>query len=509
MRLKKTMKKNKIASIMLTGILAAAMVVPTFAANITISGTGAEFQAYRLLDLTTSFKTDHDASHAGEHTGDCYNYSYTVPTKYEAALKAVTGKGTEAEVIDYLENMTSDQTRAFANAVYAQVKTLGADETTTGKTISGAEQGYYLIVESQKGADPDTVSLVMLDTAGQDNITVATKEGVPTLEKKIVENGKDVDAADYAVGDTVSFRLTGTMPDNIDGYAKYKYIIHDSLSKGLEFKADSVVVTIDESTIDKANYQVKTEGLHEGCSFEVIFDDLKACGQNIAKDTKVIVTYDTELTAAADIGNPGNPNTAHLEFSSDPNAGGERETAKTPEDKVAAFTFEVIVDKTDKGGEPLAGANFKLMIEKDGKFVDYKSNEMTEGQTKFTFTGLDSGKYNLVETKVPAGYNKADDVEFEIVSTMDGDDEESAEPSLTNLEVKDMDGNVISGEGKTFIVNVSEGSASTTVVNTTGIRLPSTGGMGTYVIYGGGAALVAGGIALAVIKKKKDSDAEA
>ena len=149
------------------------------------------------------------------------------------------------------------------------------------------------------------------------------------------------------------------------------------------------------------------------------------------------------------------------------------------------------------------------MIEKDGKFVDYKSNEMTEGQTKFTFTGLDSGKYKLVETKVPAGYNKADDVEFEIVSTMDGDDEESAEPSLTNLEVKDMDGNVISGEGKTFIVNVSEGSASTTVVNTTGIRLPSTGGMGTYVIYGGGAALVAGGIALAVIKKKKDSDAEA
>lgn len=53
MRVKEMMKKNKIASIMLTGILAAAMAVPAFAADITIDGTGSEFQAYRLLNLTT------------------------------------------------------------------------------------------------------------------------------------------------------------------------------------------------------------------------------------------------------------------------------------------------------------------------------------------------------------------------------------------------------------------------------------------------------------------------
>lgn len=505
MRVKEMMKKNKIASIMLTGILAAAMAVPAFAADITIDGTGSEFQAYRLLDLTTSNKTCEETH---EHTAACqYNYSYTVPEKYAAALKAVTGKETEAEVIDYLEKMTADETRAFANAVYAQVKTLGADETTTGKTISGAEQGYYLIVESQKGADPDTVSLVMLDTAGQDNITVTTKEGVPTLTKKIVEGDKDVDAADYAVGDTVSFKLTGTMPDNIDGYAKYKYIMHDSLSKGLEFKADSVVVTIDGSTIDKANYQVKTEGLHEGCSFEVIFDDLKACGKTITKNTKVIVTYDAELTAAADIGNPGNPNTARLEFSSDPNTGGEGETAKTPEDKVAAFTFELVVNKIDKDKQPLAGAEFELQVlDKDGQKIKAIPVEMNDTGTAFTFTGLDSGKYKLVETKVPAGYNKADDVEFEIVSTMT---EEAADPSLTNLVIMQNEEVVSSGEDAKFSVVIDAGQATTAVVNTTGIRLPSTGGMGTYVIYGGGAALVAGGIALAVIKKKKDSGAEA
>ena len=507
MRVKEMMKKNKIASIMLTGILAAAMAVPAFAADITIDGTGSEFQAYRLLNLTTSAKSCEDTH---EHTAACqYNYAYTVNETYREALQAVIGEdASDVDIIETIGNMKGDDAiRKFANGMFAQVKEMEADETATGKTISNADQGYYLIVESQKGADPDTVSLVMLDTAGQDNITVAAKEGVPTLEKKIVENGKDVDAADYAVGDTVSFKLTGTMPDNIDGYAKYKYIMHDSLSKGLEFKVDSVVVTIDGSTIDKTNYQVKTEGLHEGCSFEVVFDDLKACDQAINKDTKVIVTYDAKLTAAADIGNPGNPNTAHLEFSSNPNAGGEGETAKTPEDKVAAFTFELVVNKVDKDKQPLAGAEFELQVlDKDGQKIKAIPVEMNDAGTAFTFTGLDSGKYKLVETKVPAGYNKADDVEFEIVSAMT---EEAADPRLTNLVIMQNEEVVSSGEDAKFSVVIDAGQATTAVVNTTGIRLPSTGGMGTYVIYGGGAALVAGGIALAVIKKKKDSGAEA
>ena len=359
------MKKNKIASIMLTGILAAAMAVPAFAADITIDGTGSEFQAYRLLDLTTSNKTCEETH---EHTAACqYNYSYTINKKYDAALKAVTTKTTEEEIVDYLEHLTADQTRKFADDIYAQVKDLAADKTASGKTISGVDQGYYLIVETQKDGDSDTYSLVMLDTAGQNDITVATKEGTPTLEKKIVDNGKDVDAADYNIGDLVSFKLTGTMPDNIDGYKTYKYIMHDSLSAGLAFKAGSVKVAIDGTAITDG-FEVKTPGLDDGCSIEVAFTDIKA-GHTITKNTKVVVTYDAELTTAADIGNPGNPNDAHLEYSSNPNAGGEGETSVTPPDKVAAFTFEVIVDKVDKAGKPLTGAEFELQVKKNGEWV--------------------------------------------------------------------------------------------------------------------------------------------
>ena len=165
------------------------------------------------------------------------------------------------------------------------------------------------------------------------------------------------------------------------------------------------------------------------------------------------------------------------------------------------------MNKIDKDKQPLAGAEFELQVlDKDGQKIKAIPVEMNDAGTAFTFTGLDSGKYKLVETKVPAGYNKADDVEFEIVSTMT---EEAADPSLTNLVIRQNGEVVSSGNDAKFSVVIDAGQATTAVVNTTGIRLPSTGGMGTYVIYGGGAALVAGGIALAVIKKKKDSGAEA
>ena len=482
---------------MLAGVMSACLSVSAFAADITINGQGEKFEAYQLLSLTTSLKTG-DHGHEGDtHDASCYNYSYTVNEKYREALKTVTGEVDDAGIISHIGEMSADSVRAFADSMYAQVKSLGADETASGKTFSGADQGYYLIVESQNSADPDSVSLVMLDTAGQENVTVSTKEGVPTLEKKIVDAGSDVDAADYAIGDTVSFKLTGTMPDNIDGYKTYMYIFHDSLSRGLSLKADSIKVTVDG--VAASDYFVKTEGLDEGCSFEIVFNDIKA-SRSITKDAKVIVTYDAELTAAADIGNPGNPNTARLEFSNDPYTEGD--TSTTPDDKVAAFTFEVTVNKTDRDNNPLAGANFKLQIEEDGEFVDYKEYALADGQTKFTFTGLDAGKYKLVETKVPDGYNRADDVEFEIAAAMD---ENSDDPKLTNLVVKQGDKILSEGDDALFTISIDAGTATTSVVNHTGIRLPSTGGMGTYAIYGGGGALIAGGIILTIMKKKEEN----
>ena len=106
----------------------------------------------------------------------------------------------------------------------------------------------------------------------------------------------------------------------------------------------------------------------------------------------------------------------------------------------------------------------------------------------------------LVETKVPDGYNKADDVEFQIVAVLD---ENAADPRILSLKVMQDGKEVSSGENSLFTVVVDAGTATTSVVNNTGIRLPSTGGAGTYLIYGGGGAAVAGAVVLFVLKKKK------
>ena len=160
------------------------------------------------------------------------------------------------------------------------------------------------------------------------------------------------------------------------------------------------------------------------------------------------------------------------------------------------------MNKTDKSGAALAGANFELQIERNGQYETYRTNDLQDGQTKFTFTGLDAGKYKLVETKGPDGYNRADDVEFEIAAAMD---ENSDDPKLTNLVVKQGDKILSEGDDALFTISIDAGTATTSVVNHTGIRLPSTGGMGTYAIYGGGGALIAGGIILTIMKKKEEN----
>ena len=51
-------------------------------------------------------------------------------------------------------------------------------------------------------------------------------------------------------------------------------------------------------------------------------------------------------------------------------------------------------------------------------------------------------------------------------------------------------------------VDISEGSATTDVVNLSGTELPSTGGMGTTILYVVGAILVIGAGILLVTKKR-------
>ena len=490
-------RTKKTVSILLALVMTVCSALTAFAANITITGgaSGAEYAAYRLLKATD---------------GGDGKIAYTLNSKYTDILQDITGKTTGSDIVDYISKLDAEAIREFADSVYGEIKSasITADVTATGNEFNNVDQGYYLIAETKTGGDSDTYSLVMLDTAGKSNITVETKEDAPTVTKKVTEKNDSTgdtstqDAADYDIGDNVPFTLTGTVSAKYADYKKYYYAFHDTLSSGLKFNADSVVVKIDGTTIDTSKYSVVTTGPTDGCTFEIVFDNLKSIN-SVTKDSEITVEYTAELLSTATVGGSGNTNTVKLEYSNNPydKDDGKPGTGKTPEDKVTVFTYKLVVNKVDGNKQALEGAGFTL-YKYDSATSDYVAvgAEIT-GKTTFTFTGLDAGKYKLVETTVPDGYNQADDIVFTVEATYNTN---SVDPKLTDLVVKDKDGAVISGTDKVFSITLNEGKVSTDVVNNSGTELPSTGGMGTYMFYIIGGIMVAVAIVLIVSKKRME-----
>ena len=303
-------KLKKLFAAMVAMVMAFAMGVTVYAADITITNgaAGSEYAAYRLLNATDG----------GEG-----KFAYTLNDKYAAALKEVTGKTEDKDVINYISGLDADGIRAFADAVFAKIKTLEPEAKTSDDKFSGVDQGYYLIAETKTGDEGDTYSLVMLDTAGNDSVTVTTKEDRPELEKKVKEKNDSTgaesdwqDAADYDIGDNVPFQLTGTVDAKYDKYGSYYYAFHDTMSDGLTFNADSVTVTVDGTAVT-TGYEVVTEDLDDGCTFEVRFADLKNI-KAVKAGSKVVVNYTAKLNENAVIGEGGNTNVSKLEYSNNP-----------------------------------------------------------------------------------------------------------------------------------------------------------------------------------------------
>ena len=131
----------------------------------------------------------------------------------------------------------------------------------------------------------------------------------------------------------------------------------------------------------------------------------------------------------------------------------------------------------------------------EGYRWDAVGDEIT-GVTTFTFSGLDDGDYKLSEITTPNGYNTIDDVEFTVTAEHDV---ESDSPALTKLS-----GDATTGSLE-FTSSTSAGSLTTDVVNKKGSVLPSTGGMGTTILYVVGTILVLAAGILLVTKKRMDA----
>ena len=527
---------KKLVSILLALAMILAMATTAFAAEDTTlnieDSDGKNYVGYQLLELTTSLKTgEHHPNTCDNvnHSSDCYNYAYTVNAKYlavfqaevfanggnylwEDSTKPATADGiTEAQILKYLSNQTSDNgdtyhtMRQVADRLYRAIiaANIAPDKENMTGTNDNIEQGYWMIADVTELDGNEANSLVMVDTKGQDALTITPKTALPTVEKKVkdIEDSEDEnirdnawhDTADHDIGDTVPFKLTGTLPSNAAYYTTFTMVFHDTLSAGLTFDSNSVKVfmydtkykaDVDTDLNDGKDvtdkFTVVTTGLTDGCTFEVGCENVYTI-EGVTKDTAFVVYYEAKLNETAVIGAAGNPNEVYLEFSNNPYGEG---TGNTEEDEVVVYTYQLVINKTDSHGHALKGAGFTLYKKNlAGEYEAVGTELKGDDMTTFTWTGLDDGDYKLEETTVPEGYNEMSDILFSI-------------SAVHNATLESLDGGLM-GTGV-----VETGAITKDIENRTGTVLPETGAKGTFMLITISTMLVMVAAVFMVTRKK-------
>ena len=544
---------KKLSAILLALVMVLSMTATAFAANVTLP-TGEvlknhSFTAYQvfkgdwsaedntvgvLSNVTEGDGVDFDDFLAALQANAEFGSKFTACKTAEDVAKVLSGTANDSALAKAVAEI------AYANIVEAAGIALSAGENTL-------DDGYYLVVDSTENvADGSAYNKALLQVVG--DITIGVKTDAPTLEKKVQEDNKTVgdntygegynDVADYDIGEAVPFILVASVP-NMAEYDTYKYIFHDTLSAGLTVPSSVVVYLSSDKKVDDADTEISDDAYDfaaNGQSFTVSFENLKTVvGTSGAK--YVIVAYTAVLNAGAEIGLPGNPNTAYLEYSNNPNHSGEGDndnTGKTPDDKVIVFTYELDTTKIDgataEAEDPteLADAEFVLykvensvnkyaIVDANGKItgwaeattgadgkVAYPANSTLKSDADglFKVIGLDDGTYYLKETKAPVGYNLLkEDITVVITATTTNNDEwTSSDPAaaLTNL--------AVTADGKAGAADKNTGIASITVANNKGTTLPETGGVGTTILYAVGGLLVLGAAVLLITKKRMENN---
>lgn len=531
-----------------TAMAAEGDVTITIGSETTPASVGDVYAGYRLFDETEAT--------VGEKTNVAYQKrtNWNHYDKVVEAIKDVDSSATltaDSKVDDFVAaigKFDSTKTKRFAENLYKSLKKDGvAADANSAAVAAGAfsttlsgPQGYYLIVQTTAANDAGkTMSAVIVNTAGQAGVTVSPKKDTVTVSKKVQENMDGVNnpasednwgtAADYNIDDYVKFQLTGSLPTDYADYTSYEYTFHDTADQGLTFVNDTthpvkVYAVNDNNKVELkqdtlTGYQVLTSDIN-GETFNVKFADLKKAQAektgdtvNITSSTQIVVEYYAQLNENAVLGSNGNQNKVYLQFSN--NKYGEG-TGKTEEHKVTVFTFKLEVTKygkTDSDKEALNGAGFTLykatkVNPADSDYAKVGDEVQHTNGNVFDFTGLDSGYYKIVETTTPKGYNTIDPITFTVTATYNSADEPG---TLTDLTVTDVKVGGVASAEQTFTVNRGTGEAGTAqiktdVVDIPGSKLPSTGGMGTVLLYVAGIAVfVLAGATLVMALRRRNA----
>ena len=419
--------------------------------SITINNAieGQTYTIYKILDLESY---------------DGNNYSYKAESGWDAFITGAGKSYLKTNENGYVEFVgTEADMPAFAKSALQFAKDKGlpkvasktADATNT-VTFGTLSLGYYLI-------DSSTGALCSLDTT-RPTATVQEKNSVPTVDKTILDSNNTTKKNSANIGDTVLFKTTIDVNKGAENY-----VLHDKMDAGLTFDSIYSVQAHKPAPVIGTDCILQTENLGDDCTFHLVFTQKYL--NNLTDSHEIDVVYGATVNENAKI-NQANTNQTWLTYG---------DSKKSNVDETQTFSFGIPVFKyTGLTNTGLADAQFKLYKDEackdEVKLTKTKADDHTyrvdpEGNAtmvspidgKFNVNGLKAGTYYLKEMAAPKGYNKL------------------AKPIKVTI---DNDGKI------TVVDKTTTEVTEVGVENKSGTLLPSTGGMGTTLIYLAGIVLV-------------------
>lgn len=446
-----------------------------------------------------------------------------------AFLEAI---GIKAGVGNYTQTQLNNAIKAQKNKTIEFVK---ENATNSNKMSTAAESGeakfeglfldkLYVFAETDaknaalasnatKKVNVTKVSvpfLVSLPFTGKDGNPVTelkvypkNSTGTESIDKKIIEGNQKKETTVANIGDTINYEVEYSIPVTEQGLVKL--VVKDTMSKGLTFDRNSIIVKNEGTEVNSTNYEVKSIKSSEGNTNITIEFNQTYCENLVKPSTQnFTITYKATLNNNAVLGKDGNTNSVTVTYQ---NAKDSEKTLPNKDTKV--FTYGIDLTKLGEGKTPLKDVEFELKDVTNNKVLNVKTNNdatnsyytpdgnssiklTTDDKGKIYIRGLKPGTYQLTETKTNAGYVLLKDpVVIEIK-----DDNATGEAEAS------VDSKPVTMQNDQKNKDSAKAEVPLTVVNSKGFDLPATGGRGIALFTIAGIAIVAAAGSLLFMRKR-------
>lgn len=480
----------------------------TFTAETAEQLTNAKLKAYKIGDYVQYG--------SGENVAYGVVTNSSNKTAVDFALKAAGVDTTDSEVDHLAAALNAGQldvsdvrpwasptaTRKFADALESEGRLTSGTDVTLSNPVAAQDGSYsatvslqagiYVFIDSAVATGSVTQAIPMIVASGTvaDKVLTDPIRGANTVNMKNTNNPektKEVNKTSAAIGDTLTYTLTGVVANPAPTAFKFT----DTPSKGLTIKANSFQFFTEEANAERqakpaSNFSVTPTGDFTGngtASFDVEVENPSAYAGK-----KIVVTFEAVINDEADVENGVVNKLDNYGTSVQvPTTFGKFEFTKVdPDGKgIENVTFQV------KDGD----TTLYFVKQKDGSYKkaasaatsDATADVKTGADGKLSFTGLDKTKiYTVTETV------RASDAYLNIM------------PSFTVSFSKEDGSAVLTATSDPWgLVDTS----AKTVKNIKSItQLPLTGAAGT-MLFTVVALLVAGAGVTIAIKSRQNAEA--